>query len=246
MKKLILPFIAAAFLAVSCHQSVSGTYASLDAKNFSAKIDSLPDEQLLDVRTPSEYSGGHIANAVNIDWSNNDNFNAQAKNLDKTKPVMVYCLSGGRSHEAAEYLKKEGFTTVYELEKGIMGWKSENLPVTTAEATAAKNDQATGEITTAAYRALVNSQAVVLVDFSATWCGPCKRLAPRLDELEKEMGNKFKLVRLDSDRDAHAADSMNITALPTLFLYQDGKVVWRNEGLVEKEVIAEQINKASK
>jgi thioredoxin 1 len=85
----------------------------------------------------------------------------------------------------------------------------------------------------------------VLVDFSAVWCGPCRRLAPHLDELEKEMGNKFKLVRLDSDRDAQAADSMNITALPTLILYKNGKVEWRNEGYLEKEDVAEQINKVA-
>jgi thioredoxin len=242
MKKLILPFVAAAFFAVSCHQSVS-TYGSLDAKNFSAKIDSLPDEQIVDVRTPSEYAAGHIANAVNMDWNGND-FKGQAKTLDKTKPVMVYCLSGGRSHEAAEYLKKEGFTTVYELDKGITSWKSANLPLTTPDQNTTQSQPA-GEISTAEYRALVNSQAVVLVDFSAVWCGPCRRLAPHLDELEKEMGNKFKLVRLDSDRDAQAADSMNITALPTLILYKNGKVEWRNEGYLEKEDVAEQINKVA-
>ena len=133
------------------------------------------------------------------------------------------------------------------MKTGITGWQEVNLPVSTVEKTEVVEEQdPTVEVTTAAYNKLVTSQAIVLVDFGATWCGPCKRLAPRLAELEKEMGDKFKLVKLDSDRDRHLADSMNITALPTLFLYKDGKVVWRNEGLVEKEVVADQIKKAEK
>jgi thioredoxin 1 len=244
MKKIILSIAAATFFLVSCHQSVTGNFASVDPKHFASIADSLNDEQLIDVRTPAEYASGHIEGAKNIDW-NGESFSTEAAALDKTKPVMVYCLSGGRSTEAAEWLRKEGFQKVYEMKTGIAGWKSENLPLTAETKTAQAPAAQSSEVTTAAFRSLVNSQSVVLVDFAATWCGPCKRLSPRLDELEKEMGDKFKLVKLDSDRDNHLADSMNITALPTLMLYKDGKIAWRNEGLVDKEVVADQIKKAA-
>src|SRR6187551_1505653 len=108
MKKIIISLTAATFFLVSCHQSVTGNYASVDPKHFASIVDSLPDEQLIDVRTSGEYASGHLEGAKNIDW-NGENFSAEAASLDKTKPVMVYCLSGGRSTEAATWLKKEGF-----------------------------------------------------------------------------------------------------------------------------------------
>lgn len=247
MKKLILPIAAAAFLFASCQQSVKGNYSSVEPKSFASVADSLADEQLIDVRTPGEYAEGHLEGATNLDW-NGGQFVKEAGSLDKSKPVMVYCRSGNRSAQAAKWLKEEGFKNVYEMKTGITGWQSENLPVSTAEVknNETQNQQSSAEVTTAAYRTLVNSQDIVLVDFAATWCGPCRILSPRLDALEKEMGDKFKLVKLDSDRDARLADSMNITALPTLFLYKNGQVVWRNEGLVEKSFVADQINKARK
>ncbi|MDQ3110732.1 MAG: thioredoxin domain-containing protein [Bacteroidota bacterium] len=246
MKKLILTIATAALFVAACHQSVKGNYASLEPKSFAKVADSLTNEQLVDVRTPSEYAAGHLEGATNLDW-NGGQFQQEAGKLDKSKPVMLYCRTGGRSTEAAEWLKKEGFTNVYEMKSGITGWQAESLPVSAETKTeTAPAQELTGEITTAAYRQLVNSQEIVLVDFAATWCGPCKRLSPLLDELEKEMAGQFKLVKLDTDRDARLADSMKITALPTLYLYKNGKVQWRNEGLVEKEVVSEQIKKAQK
>lgn len=246
MKKFILPIAVAAFFIAACNSSGKGNFASIEPKSFANVADSLTNEQLIDVRTPSEYSAGHLDGATNLDW-NGGQFQQEAGKLDKTRPVMVYCRTGGRSSEAVEWLKKEGFTNVYEMKTGITGWQEVNLPVSTAAKLEVVEEQAsTAEVTTAAYNKLVNSQSIVLVDFAAEWCGPCKRLSPRLAELEKEMGDKFKLVKVDADRDRHLADSMNITALPTLFLYKDGKVAWRNEGLVEKSVVADQITKAGK
>ena len=243
MKKLLLPFVTIAFLILSCNQT-KNVAGLLDAKRFAAVSDSLSDEQIVDVRTPDEYSEGHIANAVNMDW-NGVNFSGETTKLDKNKPVMVYCLSGGRSAQAASWLRENGFTKVYELNHGILGWKAEHLPVTQTETTSDAKSENT-EVTSIALRTMVASKTTVLVDFSATWCGPCKRLAPRLDELNTEMAGRFLLVKLDADRDSHVADSMNITALPTLLLYKGGKLLWRNEGLVEKEVIADQIKLAEK
>lgn len=246
MKKLLLSIAAATLFFAACNPSVKGNYASLEPDGFARVADSLTNEQLIDVRTSSEFSTGHLEGAKNLDW-NGGQFQQEAGKLDKTKPVMVYCRTGGRSKQAAEWLKTEGFTNVYEMNSGITGWEKQNLPVIAELTTASEQTQdATKEVTTAAYKKIVNSQSIVLVDFGATWCGPCKRLSPRLDELEKEMGDKFKLVKLDSDRDSHLADSMNITALPTLFLYKNGNVVWRNEGLVEKNVVADEIKKAGK
>ena len=86
-----------------------------------------PEIQLIDVRTPEEFSEGHIENAKNINIMGDD-FDAQVAALDKTKPVMVYCKSGGRSAKASARLKELGFTTITDLEGGITNWNNENKP----------------------------------------------------------------------------------------------------------------------
>lgn len=76
---------------------------------------------ILDVRTPEEWAEGTIANAQKINFYDDD-FAAQTENLDKTKPVFVYCKLGGRSSNAAEVLKEKGFSKIYNLDGGITAW----------------------------------------------------------------------------------------------------------------------------
>ncbi len=83
---------------------------------------------ILDVRTPEEWSEGTISNAKKINYHDEDFVN-QIENLDKTKPVLVYCKRGGRSASAAEILKEQGFTKVYNLDGGITAWKDEGQEV---------------------------------------------------------------------------------------------------------------------
>ena len=90
------------------------------ASEFQEKLD-LKDRQLVDVGTADEYAGGKIADAENTDFYGSD-FKAQMAKLDKNKPVMVYCHSGGRSGKAAGMLKDMGFKEVYDLKGGYSGW----------------------------------------------------------------------------------------------------------------------------
>jgi len=80
-----------------------------------------PDAQLIDIRTPGEFAGGHIENAVNIDFYGKD-FTAKLEKLDKTKPVLIYCKSGGRSGKALGQMKKMEFGTILELKGGYSHW----------------------------------------------------------------------------------------------------------------------------
>lgn len=98
----------------------------VDIATYEAQLKQ-PNVQLLDVRTPEEFSEGHLEKAKNCNIMGSD-FDAQVANLDKTKPVMVYCKLGGRSAKAAERLKELGFTTITDLEGGITKWNSENKP----------------------------------------------------------------------------------------------------------------------
>jgi rhodanese-related sulfurtransferase len=81
------------------------------------------DVQLVDVRTPREFRGGHIARAVNIDYFQGADFNRAFDQLDRNKPVYLYCRSGNRSLKAAQKLVSMGFSEIYDLKGGILKWK---------------------------------------------------------------------------------------------------------------------------
>lgn len=83
---------------------------------------------LLDVRTPKEYSEGHLANARQLDYLNTEAFDAGIKQLDKSRTYYIYCRSGRRSHGACLKMKKQGFK-VYDMEGGILNWTKLGMPV---------------------------------------------------------------------------------------------------------------------
>lgn len=83
---------------------------------------------VLDVRTPDEYKEGHLKGALNVDYLARD-FEQQLARLDKTKPYLVHCASGGRSADTMPMLQKLGFKNVRELEGGIEAWRKAGMPV---------------------------------------------------------------------------------------------------------------------
>lgn len=106
----------------------NGQDVQVEAAVFKGKIDSLSNEQLIDVRTPAEFSEGHLEGAINIDYRDSS-FASKVEALDKSRPVMVYCKSGRRSAAAAEHLKSNGFKVVYDMKGGILEWTAGSRPV---------------------------------------------------------------------------------------------------------------------
>jgi thioredoxin 1 len=90
------------------------------------------------------------------------------------------------------------------------------------------------------------SPVPVLVDFWATWCGPCKAMHPVLDELEAEMGDRVRIVRIDVDEELDLAVSMNVLGVPTFILYHNGRIFWRQAGVFTKESLRTVIEAAEK
>ena len=98
----------------------------VNAQDFKTLVDNNVG-LIIDVRTPEEYLNGHITGAINIDWKNNDEFTSKIKEISKDKTLLIYCRSGRRSGLAKEYLQKQGYQKVYNLESGILGWQKKNL-----------------------------------------------------------------------------------------------------------------------
>lgn len=84
---------------------------------------------------------------------------------------------------------------------------------------------------------LVNSETPTLVDFYADWCGPCKMMAPVIDQLASEMAGKVKVLKVDVDRNQKAAITYKIKGVPTFILFKKGKIVWQQAGGVPGQTL---------
>jgi len=229
-------FLSIAIFFTSCaNRQTQNTKSKLSATEFADKIKEVPAASVIDVRIPDEFSKGHLLNAINFDWNDNQ-FEKKIVQLDKSKPVFVYCLSGGRSESAARKMRSDGFKMVYELEGGIMKWRGANLPETS------NNAMTSNGITKPQFDTLLHSDKFVLVDFYADWCAPCKKMKPYLNEISREMADKVVIIRINADDNQALCKELKIDALPVLQLYKNKILEWTNVGFINKLEVVKKLH----
>lgn len=217
----------------SCQNQSNGTKNSqpinvtIGVDDFEKKL-SGKDIQLIDVRTPEEFNQGYLKGALNYNI-NSDDFQEQLSKLDKTKPVLVYCLSGGRSASAAELLASRGFIEIYNLQGGIMKWNAANKPLVTGTVNSISAGLSVEE-----FNKLLNSDKWVLIDYNARWCKPCKKMAPMLETFVEKRKDKIVLIKIDADENKDLLKEKGIESIPVLELYKDGKLVWKHDGEIDE------------
>ncbi|MDZ7899277.1 MAG: thioredoxin domain-containing protein [Arcicella sp.] len=229
--KFLIPLFLMAFMFHNCSDGQTKRQ-NLSAVDFANKANEIPAAPIIDVRTPDEFSKGHIPKAKNINW-NGDDFDKQIATLDKSKPVFVYCLSGGRSSSAANKMRSDGFKEVYELDGGIMKWRGANLPENNENKPVGMNRKA--------YDDLIKSDKIVLVDFYADWCGPCKLMKPYLEEISKEMADKVVVIRINADDNQALCKELKIDALPVLQVFKNQKLTWSHVGFIDKKGVEKEL-----
>jgi len=88
---------------------------------------------------------------------------------------------------------------------------------------------------------IIKSEKPVLIDFFATWCGPCKTLAPILKQVKDSLGERITILKIDVDKNQELAAKYQVRGVPTMVLYQNGKQLWRQSGVLSKEEILKTI-----
>ncbi len=230
MKNVYFAFLFFAF--ASC-QAQTGTNGKIGADEFEKAIAG-NDIQVLDVRTAGEFKTGHIKNALQADWTQNQQFVERVQHVDRDRPVYIYCLAGGRSTAAADWMRKNGFKNVVELTGGINAWKAATKPL--------EGNNNEPQMTVEQYWAGIPTNKTTLVDFGASWCPPCIKMKPVIDELEANKDLNFLLLKVDAGLHTDVMKSLNVEPIPLFIIYKEGKEVWRKQGIVSKEELLAELN----
>lgn len=238
--KTFVKTLAAIIMLSSCNnnqaQQAGSVIENVDAKTFKELVDA-GKGIILDVRTPEEVSQGYISNASTINLYDDD-FSAKINLIQKDKQIYVYCRSGGRSADAAELLKKNGFGKVYNLKGGISAWENSGFPIVKPDIT---KDEKIQQITLADFKTMLATQKPVLVDFHTIWCSPCRKMAPIIDGIETTYKDKAVVMRIDVDKSKEVGKAYKIQGVPVFILFKNGKEIWKHNGMISEEELKKQI-----
>ena len=222
----LIPILVVIFMSACAQDSNFGNLNSIEFNNlFESKTGSL-----IDVRTPSEFANGHIKGAGQLNYYAFD-FRKKLLLLPKDQPVYLYCNTGYRSYRAAKILADNGYREVYNLERGIMEWNLNNLPVVIEPDARpdVKNKMEPDE-----FYALIQSGKPVFIDFYAPWCAPCRQMMPMIDSLKADYSDKIAIVKINADASKKLVKKLQMSSVPYLALYKNGEKIFDHNGSISR------------
>lgn len=235
INKIAITILAIVSLA-ACNTSVQNTNV-LSSQEFSEKLAASKNAVVLDVRTPEEFAMGHIANAKNINV-NSPTFRADVTKISKDAEVFVYCKSGSRSATAIKELSELGYTQLWDLDGGVLKWESDNYQLANKRAPVKK------QYSLEQYNDAVSDQdKIVLVDFYADWCGPCRRMAPHIETVKDKFGDKLKVVKVNTDLSPDVSSHFKVSSIPLVIMYKNGEEVYNRPGYHSAQELEELLTK---
>ncbi|MEM8928559.1 MAG: thioredoxin [Bacteroidota bacterium] len=89
---------------------------------------------------------------------------------------------------------------------------------------------------------IISSEKPILIDFYATWCGPCKTMTPILEQVKDEVGDTARIIKIDVDKNQALASKYLVRGVPTLMVFKNGKLQWRQSGVVSAKLLVEQLS----
>ena len=235
MKKIILALFVLGSLFTELKAQAPQHVDAVKFKELMAKGDAI----LLDVRTPQEFSRGHISGSTAINIAD-PNFVSKINLLQKDKTILIYCLTGSRSYAAANYMGKNGFTKIYNLQQGIMDWSRRGYPLEQSSQAVAS---ASTTFTTQSFDKLLKDNKVVLVDFHAVWCAPCKAMKPVVDKVSADFKGKARVENVDVEANKEISAAYQVQSVPGFVIFKDGKKVWSHNGTISYDALSSALKK---
>ena len=96
------------------------------------------------------------------------------------------------------------------------------------------------------FKEIINTKDIVLVDFFAEWCGPCKSMPAILKQVKEKVGDNATILKIDVDKNTAAAQTYQVQSVPTLIIFKKGQIVWRQSGVLPAGALVEKVNSFSK
>ena len=235
MKRIFLTLLILVALMIDLSAQVAQNVNAVKFKELIAAGDAI----VLDVRTPGEYSRGNISGSTLINIAD-QNFASKISMLQKDKTILVYCLTGSRSAVAANYMTRMGFKKIVNLQQGIMDWNRQGFPVVQSSQAVASVGTAYTEQT---FSKLLQANKLVLVDFHAVWCAPCKAMNPVIDKVSADFKGKAKVEKVDVENNKLITTAYQVQTVPGFVLFKEGKKVWSHTGIISYNDLAVVIRK---
>lgn len=213
-------------------------YKQVNSEEFQ-KLNKTESGILLDVRTLNEYKNGHLKDAGQLNYYS-FNFKSKLLLLPKDQPIYLYCNTGWRSERAAKILSRNGYKEIYNLEHGIMEWNLKNFPTIIDPDAEPDMDNYKS---VKQYENLISDEKLVLIDFYAPWCGPCRKMMPMIDSMTIQYKKEVDIIKINVDASKKLMKKLKILSVPYYVMYKNGKLLFSHNGVISKEKLVNQIEK---